>query len=207
MRMHKGHSMFINTKIISILIAVCSISIIFLTTGCLDSESDNEGETGVSAVSLMIIAQQEKNVHNGDLELVVVTAMEPTSKGRSLSWKFAYNDVTAGIPLDSFLVTVDKDGEIVTSEDDPLQKSPIKNWSIDSTTAYVNARDRLIDDGVISNSTMISVRFLYLLGEDNDNNGCEWTVGMILGSDEPLEATIRVDGSSGEVLEIISSKG
>jgi hypothetical protein len=207
MRMHKGHSMFINTKIISILIAVCSISIIFLTTGCLDNGDDNEGETGVSAVSLMIIAQQEKNDHNGDLELVVVTAMEPTSKGRSLSWKFAYNDVTAGIPLDSFLVTVDKDGEIVTSEDDPLQKSPIKNWSIDSTTAYVNARDRLIDDGVISNSTMISVRFLYLLGEDNDNNGCEWTVGMILGSDEPLEATIRVDGSSGEVLEIISSKG
>jgi hypothetical protein len=64
----------------------------------------------------------------------------------------------------------------------------------------------LIEGKVITDSSDVNVHFLYLLGEDDDNNGCEWTVGLILGSEEPMEATVRVDGSSGMILEIISSK-
>ena len=191
------------TKVILLLI-IFTLSLMF-TAGCLDNEE--KGDEGVSAVSVRRHAEEEKSKQGGDLELVVVTAMDITSKGRSLTWKFAYNDITSGIPLSSFLVTVDTDGGVVTSEDDALQKSPIRNWSKDSTTAFSKARDRLIEDGVITGNTKISVRFLYLLGESENNGGCEWTVGLILGSDEPLEATVRVDGSSGEVLDIIRDKG
>ena len=176
-----------------------------LTAGCLD---EGEGESvGVSAFSLFVTADTEKNDHGGNLELVVVTAMEPTSKGNSLSWKFAYNEAASGTTTGSFLITIDHGGEVTRAEGDPLQKSPIRNWSLDSTSAYTKARDRLIEDGVISETTKVSVQFLYLLGDDENNNGCEWTVGMVLGSDQPLEVTVNVDGNSGQILELISSKG
>lgn len=198
--------MILHPKRSSILIIFFMLSITALASGCLNDSDDEGEEGGVSAISLRATARQERDHQPGDLELVVVTAMDPTSEGRALSWKFAYNDVTSGIPLSSFQVTIGADGEAAAENGDPLQKTRIRNWSLDSTRAYSKARDQLIGEGIISSNTGISVRFLYLLGEDNQNGGCEWIVGLILGSEEPFEATVRVDGSNGEILEIISSK-
>jgi hypothetical protein len=177
-----------------------------LTAGCLGGD-DDEKEKGVSAFSLLVTADRLGKDHEGVLELVVVTAMEPTSNGRALSWKFAYNDVTSGPALSSLLITIDHEGESTMENGEPLQKSPVRNWSLDSSTAYSKARDRLIDDGVISSSTKVTIQFLYLLGDSGDNNGCEWMIGMILGSEEPLEVIVKVDGNSGSILELGSSKG
>lgn len=176
-----------------------------LIPGCLDKE-DTEGKTGISALSVRSLADKEKGNHTGDLELVVVTAVDPTSEGNSLSWKFAYNDVTSGIALRSLLVTIDEENTVTLKFDDALSKSPIKNWTIDSVTAYSKARSKLIDEKIIGSSVKISVKFLYLLGEDEDNHGCEWTIGMVLGSEQSVEALVRVDGRYGNVLEIVDSK-
>jgi hypothetical protein len=186
-------------SVVLIIFAFSSIS------GCLEKDEDPEPE-GVAALSVLFLAEKEKNDYTGDLQLVVVTGMDPTSGGNSLTWKFAYNDVTSGIALRSFLVTIDEDKEVKTEVGDPLSKTPIRNWTVDSITAYARARTKLIDEGIITSSVKITVRFLYLLGEDSDNSGCEWTIGMVLGSEQPVEATVRIDGRFGNVIEIIDSR-
>jgi hypothetical protein len=177
-----------------------------IISGCLGDKNGGSVTEGVSANSLRPAAESEVGNITGNLQLVVVTAMEPKDGGNSLSWKFAYNDMTSGMALGSYLITVDEDGRTETTSDDALSKSPIRNWTIDSITAYSKARSNLIDEGIITSRVSIKVQFLYLLGEDGDNNGCEWTLGLILGKESPLEVTVRVDGRFGNILEIIDPR-
>jgi hypothetical protein len=201
----RGHAMVSDLRQFSPILFIVLILAPSLLAGCLGN-GNNEEDKGVSALAQWTMAEKERETYIGEFTPVVVTALDPTSKGNSLSWKFAYNDLTPGIADRSLLVTVDEEDTATSEIDDPLSKSPIRNWTVDSTTAYSKARTEMIDQGIITSNVKIKVQFFYLLGEAPGNNGCEWSVGLILGSEHPLEATIRVDGRYGNVIEIIDSK-
>ncbi|MGA1794016.1 MAG: hypothetical protein ACMUHM_08700 [Thermoplasmatota archaeon] len=178
---------------------------ILITSGCLSGD-DTGGDDVISAFSKAQRVYDIADSMEGDLELVVVTGMEPGDDGRAGFWKFAYNNVTSGTALASVKFTVNFEGWIEVETGEPLSKTPIRNWTIDSTSAYSYARDRLIADGVITDRVKITVTFIYLLGEKIGNNGCDWTIGMVLGSEEPLEVTARVDGHTGDIINFQSAK-
>ncbi|MBN1389432.1 MAG: hypothetical protein JXA22_02205 [Candidatus Thermoplasmatota archaeon] len=179
------------------------ITVMVLISGC--SENENEGPEVFSAFSGAQDVHRVMDDMPGEHQLVVVTGMEPGKDGKAAFWKFAYNNVTSGIPLSSVKVTVDGDGRTELEFDAPLSKTPIRNWSMDSTSAYAVVLGSLIENGTISERTSIKVNFIYLLGDKLDNRGCEWTIGMILGSETPLEVTTRVDGNTGEIIGIAIS--
>jgi len=189
----------------SLLLAVIVISIL-MSAGCLSGGGGNGDDDVFSAISKAQRVYDLVDTMEGDLELVVITGLDPGKEGRAGSWKFAYNNITSGTALTSVKVTINYDGEMEVEKDDPLSKTPIRNWSKDSTIAYSLARDRLIENGVISDSTKVKVTFIYLLGEKIDNHGCDWSIGMVLGSEEPAEVTVRVDGHTGEIIHIENSK-
>lgn len=174
-----------------------------LTSGCLEAE---DGEDCFSALSEHSVVDDIVDDMEGDHELVTVTGLEPGKNGRARFWKFAYNNVTSGAALSSVMVTVDIDGNVDITTGEPLAKTPVRNLSIDSTSAYIAARSYLIEDEVISEDTRVIVIFIYLLGDHPDNRGCDWTIGLILGSEQPVEVTARIDGNTGEVMSIVITK-
>ncbi len=190
---------FFHTVIVSIFIVLVTLS------GCLGGDDEEEIE-GISSNSNRLLASFEIEGMQGEYELVVVTAMDPTSKGRSTLWKYAYNDVTSSVALRSIQITVDHEGEFSKEINDPLQKHRILNWTIDSTTAYSNAIDALKEEGIITSSTKVKTIYLYLLGNDLLNHGCAWTIGMVLGSEKPVETTVIIDGKTGETLKLLNPK-
>lgn len=189
----------------SLLFAVVIISIL-MSAGCLSGGGDEGDDYVFSAFSKAQKVYDVVDDIEGDLELVVVTGLEPGKDGNAAYWKFAYNNVTSGTALTSVKYTIDFQGEIEVEKGDPLSKTPIRHWSKDSTIAYSAARDRLIQEGIITNNTKVTVTFIYLMGEKIDNHGCDWTIGMVLGSEEPAEVILRVDGNTGEVISLETSK-
>jgi hypothetical protein len=170
-----------------------------LGSGCLD-EGGTE-EKGTSAISASLLAETEKEQLTGHFELVAATALEPSAGGRARTWKFSYNGGTAAGTPPRIAIIVDPEGTATDVAADHDEKDPVKNWSIDSTSAYSRTVEDLINDGVITSNTPIKVSYLYLLGDNLQNDGCEWYIGLILGSQEPINVQYRIDGSTGEVLQ------
>ncbi|MBN1539601.1 MAG: hypothetical protein JW939_05605 [Candidatus Thermoplasmatota archaeon] len=187
-----------------IILIMSTTVLLTLTSGCL--EGDEDDEVCFSALSGRSVVDDIVEDMEGNHELVTVTGLDPGENGRARFWKFAYNNVTSGAALTSVMATVDIDGNVEIKMGEPLTKTPIRNLSIDSTSAYFATRNGLIEDEVITDSTRITVIFVYLLGERPDNRGCDWTLGLVLGSEQPVEVTARIDGNTGEAISVTITK-
>ncbi len=169
---------------------------ILLTSGCVDDEGANGG---LSAFSAKLAAEEAKEDTNQEYHMAVVTGMDPVSGGKALSWKFLFilEDEHYG-----FTAIVDRGGLVESNTGDASERSQIGNWTIDSTSAYEASMSDLLSDGVISEGTPVKVSYIYLLGENPRNHGCEWFIGLILGSEQPLSVQYIIDGSTGDILGI-----
>ncbi|MFW3145599.1 MAG: hypothetical protein ACMUIE_02160 [Thermoplasmatota archaeon] len=174
-------------------------AVILFICGCLGSSGEEEG---MSAFKHHPTVRTRVEQTGKELSLVVVTAVEPGSDGRAVKWKFAYNDVTSGFPLGSVAFTVSGDGSIEEETGEPLSKAPVRNWSVDSTSAVSTARQELTNRDYIEKGKDIHLTFLYLLGDKSDNGGCEWNIGIMPYYDDPTELLARIDGRSGDLIEL-----
>ncbi|MGA1848916.1 MAG: hypothetical protein ACMUHB_06215 [Thermoplasmatota archaeon] len=169
---------------------------ILMTSGCTDHEATNGG---LSAFSAKLSAEEAREESRQEYHLAVVTGMDPTSGGRALSWKFLYIQEDG---LHGLTAVVDREGLVRSETGDTSERPPVRNWTIDSTSAYTASVNDLLSDGVVSEDTPVKVSYIYLLGADPGNHGCEWFIGLILGSEQPLSVQYNIDGSSGEILGI-----
>lgn len=138
-----------------------------------------------------------------ELILVAVTAIDPTGDGKARRWKFSYNDVTSGFPLNSCSFTVNERIEVEEDVGAPLSKTAIRNWTIDSTSAFAGAREAMKERELINDANVIEVDYIYLLGE---NSGCKWYIGTRPYEGDTAEVNVIVDGNTGELLSLSGSK-
>ncbi|MFO8050450.1 MAG: hypothetical protein R6V01_01970 [Thermoplasmatota archaeon] len=179
------------------------VVIVLFGCGCLEG---NEEVKGFSASKHYPTAKIRAQETGRTLVLVVVTAEDPQDAGRAMKWKYAYNDITSGYPLSSYTFEADTEGNILENTGEPLSKDPIKNWSVDSTTAFSLAREEMMERELINEANDVHVDYIYLLGDNEENNGCEWSIGTSPYEEATSDLHITVDGSTGEVLSIKSSK-
>lgn len=173
-------------------------------SGCLDGGSNEE--PGISAFKYHSSVKMRAQQTDRTLILVVVTAEEPRRDGSASVWKFAYNDITSGIPLSSMTFEVDIEGTIIEDAGEPLSKQPIRNWTIDSTSAINRAKEEMKEREMINDANVVEVDYLYLLGDSPENGGCQWNIGTRPYEGDTAEVQIVVDGRSGEILSLSKTK-
>jgi len=172
------------------------VMLLFLS-GC----TDEVRKSSISAFSAKLTAEEEMDRHDGSYHLAVVTGLEPEVDGRCRTWKFTYIDQGVLQGPRSLTVLVDEGGLAGSEPGDLEGKIPVMNWTVDSTSAYDRAVSDLVSEGAISGKTPVKVVYIYLLGNMEKDSGCHWFIGLILGSDSPLEVQYRIDGRTGEVLK------
>ena len=180
------------------------LSIFIIISGCLEEEGTGEG--GFSAFKHRPTVELREEQTGRELVLVAVTAVDPTGGGRATSWKFSYNDETSGFPLNSYSFTVNEQVEVEEDMGDPLSKTPIRNWTIDSTSAFSRAKGAMKEKELINDANVIEVDYIYLLGESGDNSGCEWYIGTRPYEGDAAEVHIVIDGNTGGVISLSKSK-